>query len=605
MPRHLKPILLLSMLAAFVLLAAVWRPPAQAQEDAPPDWQSDWALSVGFAIDIDTDGYNLPTAIAFVPHPGTNPDDPLFFVGELAGQIKVVTNDRSVHVFADNIFQRQPEEELPHLEGETGLAGLCLAPDEGYVFATYAYPDADGLLRNGVVRFDSQPGNFSLTPTGQHSFNDLLAQFEAAASHQIGSCQVLNGAVYMGVGDGFRADQSQKTDSVLGKMLRMSLDGQPLPDSPFFTGASTPQAADFIWAYGFRNPFGLKAIGERLFVADNGRDLDRFVEVRPGENYGWDGTDWSIGSHADVALAPDIGPAQMDYLGDSPAGWPEVYTHSFYIAMSRPEVTGLLRMGYPLEQPAKPGTPDYFLKYQGATHQVVVGVAVGPDGLYFTPLLPDAGGRSPVFRVTYNPAQPHPYLMTNSVDPQALMQLKGCFSCHTLYGEGGTAGPTLDPLPLVKDLRSTLNSQEYLDRLAEVDQIDQEPYRSYGSARAAVLQATGDERLRTWMIYHIVEPRFDNPNSQMPNLGLTEVQAAAITDYLLRERSLKERLQDEILQYVPAVPRPRDLFYSFGLGAVASALGLALAAGAGWLFSRRTRRKRTAGTAANSEVAAR
>ena len=596
-----RAIMLVSIAGLLALLAlGAWWVAAQAPAEATiPGWQSDWALSEDFALNLDTEGYSLPTAIAFVPQPGPHPDDPLYFVGELAGQIKVVTNDRTVHVFADDIFNRQPEEELPNLEGETGLAGLCLAPDQGYVFATYAYPDANGLLRNGVIRFDSRPTVFSLQPIGRHTFNDLLAQFEAASSHQIGSCQVMGGAMYIGVGDGFKADQSQQVDTVLGKVLRMDLDGQPLPDSPFFQASHSPQAADYIWAYGLRNPFGLKIVAERLFVADNGRDVDRLVEVGPGENYFWDGTDWSIGAHADIVFAPDVGPAQIDYLANSLADWPGLYRHSFYVAMSRPEVTGLLRVGYPLEQPAVPGTPDYFVKYQGPTHQVVVGVAIGPDGLYFTALLPDAGGRSPVYRVSYNPAEPHAHLISNTLDPLALMQLNGCFSCHTYYGEGGSAGPSLDPGRLESDLQARLDSQAYLDHLAEVDQLDEEPYRSYAEARAAVRQVSGRKRLRIWMIYHIVEPRFDNPNSQMPNLGLSEEQATAITDYLLQERGLVQRLQDAILQYLPAVPRPRDLFFSFGLGVVAGAIGLGLIGSAAWLVVRR-RAKRGRRTAAEA-----
>ena len=37
------------------------------------------------------------------------------------------------------------------------------------------------------------------------------------------------------------------------------------------------------------------------------------------------------------------------------------------------------------------------------------------------------------------------------------------------------------------------------------------------------------------MKHHILEPRFDNPNSQMPNLGLSEREALVITDHLLRD----------------------------------------------------------------------
>jgi hypothetical protein len=40
----------------------------------------------GFSISIDTEGYHYPTAIAFVPTPGNDPKDPLYFVTELRGR---------------------------------------------------------------------------------------------------------------------------------------------------------------------------------------------------------------------------------------------------------------------------------------------------------------------------------------------------------------------------------------------------------------------------------------------------------------------------------------------------------------------------------------
>ena len=60
-----------------------------------------WTLDPGFALEVDTAGYELPTALAFVPHAGSGPKDPLYFVVELRGKVKVVTNDRTVLVFAD------------------------------------------------------------------------------------------------------------------------------------------------------------------------------------------------------------------------------------------------------------------------------------------------------------------------------------------------------------------------------------------------------------------------------------------------------------------------------------------------------------------------
>ena len=73
------------------------------------DWKSNWAVEPGFDINIDAAGFQFPTSIAFVPHPGDSPKDPLYFVTELRGSVKVVTNDRTVLTFAEDFFILRPD----------------------------------------------------------------------------------------------------------------------------------------------------------------------------------------------------------------------------------------------------------------------------------------------------------------------------------------------------------------------------------------------------------------------------------------------------------------------------------------------------------------
>ena len=74
LPRFGSAVWILSLLAS--LLAAA---PARAQHD----WRTDWEVAEGFAISMDTDDYRWPTALAFIPSPGPDPKDPLYFVTEL------------------------------------------------------------------------------------------------------------------------------------------------------------------------------------------------------------------------------------------------------------------------------------------------------------------------------------------------------------------------------------------------------------------------------------------------------------------------------------------------------------------------------------------
>lgn len=580
------------MAAAVLLLTlSVWPliQNVRADDASSFDWRSDWAVPEGFNLQIDTEGYQFPTAIAFVPNPGTGPKDPLYFVAELRGKVNVITNDRSVYTFAENFFELQPEEELPEAEGETGLAGICMAPEQGYVFVTFAYQDAEGVLRNNVVRFDSQPETFALEPSGQVDFTDIFAGYEAAISHQIGSCQVADDLLYVSVGDGRQTEESQNIDSLLGKILRFTLDGKAAPDNPFYNEGDDQKAADFVWAYGLRNPFGLKAIGDRIFVADNGSDIDRLLEARAGENYLWDGSDWSIGARADLTLSPDVGPAQLEFKESGSSALPAEYDESFFLAASKPEVTGVIRIAYSLDQDGSSAVPEYFLRYQGSEMQIMVGVALGPDGLYVVPTLPNIEGRSFVLKVVYEPNHQHPYLIADNQDPESLMWEKGCFGCHQFGDEGGTAGPALDQPQLAERIDTRLNSQEYLQTLQEVDSLDREPFVNFKDARDEVLELQGQQKIRTWMIYHIMEPRFDNPNSLMPNTGLSRAEAALITDYLLQERPFMERAKDKVIGYLPESILPRHLFFALAIGLV---LGAVFSAVLVTLISRR-REKRT------------
>ena len=63
---------------------------------ARADWRDDYEVEDGFQLDVDAQGFEFPTSIAFVQEPGNLPDSPLYFVTEIRGRVKVVTNDQAV-----------------------------------------------------------------------------------------------------------------------------------------------------------------------------------------------------------------------------------------------------------------------------------------------------------------------------------------------------------------------------------------------------------------------------------------------------------------------------------------------------------------------------
>lgn len=507
-------------------------------KSVPFDWRTDWAIEDGFSIQPDTAGYRFPTAMAFVPNPGNGPKDPRYFVTEISGRVRVITNDKSVLTFAEGFTQLIRANELPDDDAQIGMAGICLEPQHGYVFVTFITQDDNQVYRNRIIRFETAPQVFSTQPHARKLIAEPFDQDRLAyAGHQVGPCQIKDDLLYVSIGDANRGAQSQNLDMLIGKIARMTLDGLPAPGNPFRVDNDTRKPRNYVWTSGWRNPFGLKIVDGQIFVGDNGNDADRFVRVEAGRNYLWDGNDWSIGTNADAVMTPSIAPGQLDFASAQTVFLPPQYREQFFLASTTYEggkKPGILTLQYNFQAHAMQTPPRYFLRYRGAGLQSIAALAFGPDGLYFAPLLPNPNGETEILRIAYDPAHAHPFTLDNSTDVVPLMFGKGCFGCHPLKGSKGTEGPQLDASVLIPRLESQLNSDDYRERVRVVDQIDEEPYRSYRAARQKILNAQGSERIRIWITNFLQEPTFDNPNSRMPNLGLSQTQAEGIASYLLK-----------------------------------------------------------------------
>lgn len=593
MKRALSASLLWLAVLSFGVLAELNPEASSTSVDGSPNaWKSEWAVSKGFSIEIDTEGYHYPTAIAFVPNPGDDPKDPLYFVTELRGKVKVVTNDRTVYTFADDVVRTSFQDEFPRGAAEFGLAGICLAPAQGYVFVTFAYQGEDKILRNNIVRFETEPETFALEPTSQQAFTDVFAPYESGPSHQIGTCKVHDDLLYVGIGDGYKTPAvSQQLDILLGKIARMDLNGKPVPANPFYRDDDVTEARDFVWAYGLRNPFSLDIVDGHVMVTENGLSIDRFLEVQQGRNYLWNGQDESIAANAAYVFLDSAGPVQMEYHPAAASVFPEPYGNQFYVALS--SASGIKRWSYDLDSGRMRGIPELFVQHKrGERTHPLVGLAFGPDGLYFAPILPVRNGTAAVIRVKYDPQNAHGLTLAESVDVRELaengkelMRNKGCYGCHRVkdvFELGGTIGPALDQGdgPMVERILEKTSSPEYLESLRELDKINRPPVNRYQEARDRLAQAEGLDRARIYIKYQILEPQFDGLYSTMPNMGVSEAEAEAITRFLLADanKGLKDRIKD-------LLPKPtyRNLAYAFGGGLMAGFLALL---GIGRLWSR-------------------
>lgn len=546
-----------------------------ATADNADDWRESWGASPGFTIEADASGLVLPTSLTFVPRPGGQPGDPLYFVTELRGSIKVVSNDRSVTQFAE-VGTFDPTAEYPDLAGEGGLAGLCVAPEHGYVFATYSHRNVRGFLQNGMTRFQASASTFTGSVT-ELNLDHIFAGFPSALSHQIGPCQVEGDALYVSVGDGANPRFSRDREQLLGKVVKMTLDGLPYPDNPFPEGGGS---APFVWALGLRNPFGLDVVEGEVFVADNGPVIDRFLRVESGGDYLWDGTDASIGAAADVVMSPALGPVQLERYPRGSDLFPQSFQEAFYVAASVDDGAGVVMLPYDLAADRATAGQTYLVKWRDTGDQNVAGMAFGPDGLYFAPVIPDRNGVSTVFRIRHDPEAAYPYGLETGA-AEELMIRYGCRSCHQLGGVGGAVGPALDRNTLGIRIRTRLDSPEYRQLVEDLDQLNEEPFSSWRDERAEILETRGGTRAALWVTYRLLEPRFDNPDAQMPNLGLSRTEAERIAIYLAGGQ-----VQSATDRIIAAVFGGRR---GLALTAIGFVGGLLTAFLVGWLVRRRRR----------------
>ncbi len=543
----LRPLLRLVIAANLAAVALAYPLHILAQEE--DSWVKDWAVQPGFALDVAVEGLNLPTSIAFVPDPGSGPKDPAFFITELQGAVKVVTNDGSLLTFADGFFNRVQGNQLPGDFAEIGLTGICLAPEEGYVFVTYAYAHEDNSIRNSVGRFDTAPQSFSVRPESFQEFRWIFIGDESRPSHQIGSCQVHEDHVFVGVGDAHQPEKSVDPNSSLGKVLRMTFDGLPPPDNPRYSDGVKSNPSNYVWARGLRNPFGLLEVRDRLFVADNGTSADRFLEIDIDGNYLWNGDLSSFMSVSDLLIPVSDGLGQFDFYHSGLGFYPDEFNNRFFLVQSgspsEDENIGILIFEYGFNERRLLTIPETVLEHRGEQIQVIVSATFGPDGLYIVPLLPSEDGVSRILRMTYEPSNAHPYLIYRADQPMEIIRENGCLECHALGEDNAnTTGPPLDPSQLITRLNSRLNSSEYEATLREVDELNREPFVGYREERAQLIQIEGLDRVRLWLELRLREPRFDDPGALMPQPKLSEEEILILTDFFLPAEDLNQTVEE-------------------------------------------------------------
>lgn len=217
---------------------------------------------------IIAEGLDTPWATAFLP-------DGVILVTERLGNVRLIDKNKKL--------QSEPVAQLSQVKeiGEGGLLGMALHPDfssNNYVYFYYTFNGEFNNTFNRVVRMkyenkklseediivDNIPGNFN--------HNGGRIKFGPDKN------------LYITTGDSQNPSLAQDTNSLAGKILRVTDTGKPSPGNPF---------GNLIYSFGHRNPQGIDwDKSGNLWSTEHGRSgiqsgLDELNIIEAGKNYGW------------------------------------------------------------------------------------------------------------------------------------------------------------------------------------------------------------------------------------------------------------------------------------------------------------------------------
>jgi glucose/arabinose dehydrogenase len=354
-------------------------------------FEKNWWVYPGFKIKHVTSGLKLPVNIAFVNNPGKNDNDPLFYVTELYGQVKVITRDYCVHTYAEKLLNYKGSGEFPG-SGESGLTGICVEPESGDLFLSMLYKEGKDF-KGKVVRTMSSSDKLKMRDS-KIIIDDIPSTTRA---HQIQAVTIgPDKKLYVNIADGGDWTKSQNENDLRGKVLRLSQSGKIPWDNP---DPSSP-----IYAKGFRNPFGAvwRKSDRSLYIAGNGPDNDdRIARVKPYENYGWPAT---MRKNSIFWWHYCQAPTAIDFMQN--ASFPPEYGGQLFVALfGAAYQKGTSEKGKKIvklqlnDDTTSVKSYDHFVVYKGKEAASPCGLAFGPDGLYFSDLHGEKQGQGNIYKV--------------------------------------------------------------------------------------------------------------------------------------------------------------------------------------------------------------
>ncbi len=213
--------------------------------------------------------------------------------------------------------------------GQGGLLGLCIDPaftTNRMVYWSFSERRPDGNLL-AVAK-----GRLSANETSLENVTIIYRATPAYSGvNQYGSRVIFDRTGNLLVSSGDRSDpgirqQAQAVNSAVGKLIRITTDGNPAAGNPF---AGQSEARSELYSIGHRNQHGLAIhpVTGDLWEGELGpRGGDEINRIQPGANYGWPiityGIDYS-GQRLGEGIQQRAGMEQPVYYWDpvvSPSG---------------------------------------------------------------------------------------------------------------------------------------------------------------------------------------------------------------------------------------------------------------------------------------------
>lgn len=280
-----------------------------------------------YDVKVLTEGLNRPWGITSLP------DGRLLITEKEDGTLRIVTQ-------AGDLSEAITGLPAVNSNGQGGLLGITVDPDfEGNRMVYWSFSQ------------DTPQGTLTAVGKGRLADDEKTIEnaqviYQATPAHKsnlhYGSRILFDQTGNIFVSTGERSDivtrpQSQDLNSALGKVLRITPDGEPAPGNPF-EGRS--DARPEIYSYGHRNVQGLAFhpvtgdLWENEFGPRGGDEVNR---IQPGKNYGWPTITYGIeynGNEIGDVIQQQDGMEQPVYYWDpvlSPSGM------TFFAGNSIPE----------------------------------------------------------------------------------------------------------------------------------------------------------------------------------------------------------------------------------------------------------------------------